>query len=382
MKPFEICGKEKCCGCQACLNICPKGCISMKTDADGALIPDINYDACIECGMCKKVCQGRDESREIEFRKPIACYAAARKNLQNYPRCASGGIGSLIMEHFMKEGTVFATRMDADMHAVVKSIENVKQIGDYSGSRYVLSNVGTAYKEIERKLSEGKVLFIGTPCQVAGLKKYLGSDDKNLITCDLLCHGCSPADYLDHEFKRLGVDKSKITNITFRGFERRENYWLVIWNNSQKIYKKPGRLNAYFKGFLEGYTLRSNCHSCKYTNTDRVGDVTLGDFIGLGENSAGLKKDSCTMVFVNSDKGAKLFQDIKNEMVFVERSINEAVSGGISLREPSYDTEKSKAFRAIYAEKGYEAAVKRIIDPEVRKEKIKRIVQKGKQIFH
>lgn len=381
MSITEICLSGDCTACQACVNICPKKCIKMKIDDEGNLMPTIEENNCVECKSCLRVCQGRTDAIDIKFFEPKYCYAASRIDLKEYKRCASGGIGSIIMEKFLDIGRVFATRIDNKCHAVVEELKSKNEISLFCGSRYVQSIVGNSFYLIKQALEDGDVLFIGTPCQIVGLKKFLGKDYQNLYTCDLLCHGTVSYQYLDDEIDRLHLNKKNITNITFRGYEKTEDFWFNIWDKETVLYKKYGRLNAYFKGFLEGYTLRKCCHHCNYTKSIRVGDITLGDFIGLGNNTAGLKKNLCTMILINNINGKKIFDLVKQDIVFVERIIDEAVAGGASLREPFKETEKSADFRMLYSKFGYEKAVEKIIIPEIRKEKITRIINKLRRII-
>ena len=234
----EICPREKCTGCAACYNVCPKNCIQMKENEYGEVQPFIAEKECIDCGSCRRVCPNVDE-KYISLLNPKAevCYAAARKELQKQPRVASGGIATFLMEKaFLAGWKVFGTALDQEMIIEVKELKSLDEMEMFQGSRYVQSNVGDSFKKIKEAVKQGRTLFIGTPCQVAGIRALCGKNAENLYTCDLVCHGVNPQSYLWEELKWKNKDKNNLTNITFRGVSSTEDYWLCLWKNGTKEY--------------------------------------------------------------------------------------------------------------------------------------------------
>jgi coenzyme F420-reducing hydrogenase beta subunit len=187
--------KKDCCGCAACMNVCPKQAITMKADQDGFIYPEVNNDSCIECGLCKKVCVF--QSIPVTANGPIATYAAINKNKEVLSSSASGGIfGALASMVLEKKGVIFGCAYNKDMEPEHICVDDLLDIKKIQGSKYVQSNINNTYTEAEKYLKEGRwVLFTGTPCQIAGLKSYLGKDYNHLITADIICHGVPNVDF-------------------------------------------------------------------------------------------------------------------------------------------------------------------------------------------
>ena len=180
--------KEDCCGCEACVQRCPKHCISLFRDNEGFLYPSVNESLCIGCGLCEKVCPILNP---LPKRKPLQVFAA--KNLNEEVRLASssGGVFTLLAEHTIRNnGVVFGARFNEKWEVAHGFTDTVEGIADFRSSKYVQSKINGTYQEAEQFLKAGrKVLFSGTPCQIAGLKRFLRKEYTNLITVDFLCHG-------------------------------------------------------------------------------------------------------------------------------------------------------------------------------------------------
>lgn len=359
-KLFPICDENLCTGCGACANACQVLCIQMTEDKYGELHPSVDQSKCIKCGACKRACPiYNDQYLTVINKKTQKCYAAVRNDLDKYIRCASGGIATLIMEQALKRGwRVYATKLDDALEVRIAECKIIEDIDRFRGSRYVQSSSGTIFKNIKDALRMGKVLFIGTPCQVAGLKRLCVNKMENLYTCDLICHGVSPYSYLQEELKRLNY--RSITDITFRGVNANEDHWLTLWSGSKKMYSKYRGRVPYEVGFYTGITLRNSCHTCRFTCTNRPGDLTLGDFLGLKSTSNIFKKNKVTLALQNSEKGRELLEFIKNDAFIEERPVDEAIAGGISLREPFPQTVDSMKFRELYIRYGYKKAILKI----------------------
>ena len=185
---IDILNKKDCCGCSACVQKCPKQCISLKEDNEGFLYPQVNQQECISCGICKKVCPIINPN---EKRTPLQIYAAINKNEEIRRQSSSGGIFTLLSEEILKEGgVVFGARFDENWEVKHDYTENVKGLVNFRGSKYVQSRIEDNYKKVETFLKQGrKVLFSGTPCQIAGLKRFLSKEYDNLLTVDFICHG-------------------------------------------------------------------------------------------------------------------------------------------------------------------------------------------------
>lgn len=185
---IHIIDKSKCCGCNACVQRCPKQCIAMQVDEEGFLYPVVDQSVCIDCGLCEKVCPVINLN---EPRQPLQVLAAKNRNEEQRLRSSSGGIFILLAEHIIKQGgVVFGARFDKNWEVEHAYAETLEELEPLMRSKYVQSRIGNTYKEAEQFLKQGRqVLFVGTPCLIAGLKKFLRKEYENLLAVDFICHG-------------------------------------------------------------------------------------------------------------------------------------------------------------------------------------------------
>jgi NAD-dependent dihydropyrimidine dehydrogenase PreA subunit len=295
--------EEDCCGCNACVQACPRKCIDMHEDHEGFFYPHIEQHICIDCGLCEKVCPVINQGQS---RQPLAVFAAKNPNEKVRLLSSSGGIFSLLSEYVLeKKGVVFGARFD-DKWQVVHDYTEIKEgLSAFRGSKYVQSYIGNSYWQVKQFLEQGRlVLFSGTPCQVVGLKKYLFKDYKNLLALDFICHGVpSPKVwqiYLDEKvaseskkktlFANHLCDKKNISHIFFRdkcsGWKKFSFALTLNLANACEM-KKQIRLtdniseNIYMKGFLNDLYLRPSCYNCPSKCGKSGSDITLGDFWGI-----------------------------------------------------------------------------------------------------
>ena len=192
---LHICKKNECTGCGLCVNKCPKSCISMHVDDKlGHIYPIINQSLCIDCGICYNICP---TNYPLEKHEPITAYAGWDKNIEEYKSSTSGGAASAISRYIIRKGgVVYGCAMLPGINVKHIRITKETEICKLKGSKYVQSNTYNVYNETLKDLKEGKdVLFIGTPCQTAAIKKIAEKHDKNLFTVDLICHGVPSLNY-------------------------------------------------------------------------------------------------------------------------------------------------------------------------------------------
>lgn len=203
---IELKDKKNCCGCASCVQRCPKHCISLIEDEEGFLYPKVDLETCIDCGLCEKVCPvlNKDEKRE-----PLAVYAANNKDEEIRKSSSSGGIFTLLAENIISRGgVVFGARFNEKWEVVHDFVEKTEDLTLFRGSKYVQSKIGDTYYKASLFLKEGRqVLFSGTPCQIAGLRKYLRKDYDNLLTIDFICHG-APSPGVFRTFLRDELQKA------------------------------------------------------------------------------------------------------------------------------------------------------------------------------
>ena len=377
---MEICKKEQCTGCGACLNICPESAVSMQLDELGKTYAVVNTEKCINCGMCINVCPANNMP---EVNQCINCYAIWSKNSEYSSKCASGGLSTGFAESVVKnDGVVYGVKFDEELNLVFDSTEN-HDFSVFMGSKYVQSDTRHIYSDVQKKLKDGRqVLFVGTPCQVGGLKNFLRKDYENLITVDLICHGTPPISYLKDHIK--GVTDEKITDISFRG---EKDFFLTLYNNEECVYSKRNHEDTYFTAFLEGLTYRDNCYTCKFARPERVADITIGDFWGLDKSTMTKKHNGrISLMIVNTQKGKVFFDTVKESFEFEERDINEALKHNGQLVAPSKMHEDRILFEEMYKKYGFEKAVntprikKKIRNFKMKKTLIYRVFRKIKSI--
>ncbi|MGX8833551.1 Coenzyme F420 hydrogenase/dehydrogenase, beta subunit C-terminal domain [Amedibacillus sp. YH-ame6] len=361
--------KLNCCGCGACMNICPKQAILMKPDEYGFIYPKIDEDICISCGLCKKVCGYQAEITTPEINKT---YVAVSNDSEILKTSASGGIfASLATEVIKKGGVAFGCSLEQEhnqlipKHIMINNLEGLKKL---QGSKYVQSYIGDTYKQAKKLLdTDLLVLFSGTPCQIDGLKHYLMKDYKNLITVDLVCHGVPNAqmfqDYIMILEKKL---KGKVINYKFR--DKSKGWGLnakIVYSKSNKELNKllSCEQSIYYNLFLKSYIYRENCYSCKYASSKRVGDLTIGDFWGIeNEHPQYLKhidiSKGVSCVIANNSHGAKILNDFCKNMELLPSEFEKAASANKQLNHPSNRSKKREIILNIYKNEGYKAVEK------------------------
>lgn len=323
--------EEKCTGCHACYSVCPVSCIAMREDEEGFLYPYVESKKCINCGRCGNVCPSL-KMTECEREAPESIYAA--KNLDNQVRrkSSSGGIFSLVAKYILKNGgVVFGASMSEDYKYVVHiMVESESELGKLRGSKYVQSKIGDCYFKAKQQLMAGRiVLFTGTPCQIAGLRSYLGKNYEKLYTQDVICHGVpSPKIWRNYVNRKEETFKSQVTNISFRYKEHGWNNNSLIFEflNGTKYIKKQSE-DPYMVGYLTNIYLRPSCYQCMYKNYERESDITLADFWGIEKIMPEMDDGIGTsLIMINTEKGKKLFQGIQSEIIYKETTVNPAIS--------------------------------------------------------
>lgn len=364
---MQICCYDNCTGCGACANLCPCGCIDMKADENGELHPSINEEKCVRCKRCVFNCP---VNNKLIFNSPIKVYASWRKDNTKMQDSASGGVGAAFAENWIKQdGVVFGTEFDDSFRAIVIGEETLKGINAFKGSKYVQSYTGESYKEVRKLLEqEKKVLYFGTPCQIAGLYAVVNRDMANLMTVEILCHGVSSNEYFQTQLRYIErkIHGKKYNNVTFRTNRWMMDFYFGLWDNDKVVFSQQAYENEYFRGFLTGLTLRESCYQCRYKNKERLGDILIGDFIGFGKHVPFDKPHARpSLILVMNNKGVDFVQSVQQELVIIERTIEEALIDGRSLREPFPRHKKQEEFRKIYREKGFINAIHESVGNEI-----------------
>ena len=343
---ISLCQENLCTGCWGCYDVCPKDAISMLPRSPmGDLHPVIDQKKCIECHLCEKVCPILNPP---DSGQPQQSFASWANNSQIHIKSASGGIGSVLAKHFLNQGgVVYGCTSDGVeiKHIRIADLEEYVRI---QGSKYVQSSIDKIYCLIKQDLmADRRVLFIGTPCQVAALRKYLKKDYERLLTVDLICHGVPSQHLFESHIRRIAGNKP-VTTVKFRS---EDGFCLNVLNGSQSIYKnyvwKDRYTDVYFTAFLKSYTFRESCYTCPYAKSERVSDITIGDFWGLDKDI--IKKydikDGISVILPITTKGNAIIEELNSEISLVARPVEEAVAGNSQLRHPSRKSFGCKMFR-------------------------------------
>ncbi len=312
--------QEDCTGCGACSNICPVHCIDMVKGNGGFLYPTAN-ETCIKCNKCRQVCPVYSHFTEKKPEVLQKAYAAVSQDYNVWKESSSGGAFSEICRAFGTCDTVIFGAEFQGLDVVHSYSIGAEQISKFRHSKYVQSEIGDTYKEAEEFLKQvKKVIFSGTPCQIAGLRSYLKRDYENLLCIDLICHGVGSPEIFRNMIQRdAKKHSSEVDAYTFRvkkiRFGNYEPYtsFIHLKNNKQMYIEK----DAYNRLFLNQLVLRKSCgENCKFRNSNRMGDLTIGDFKNKNRLLPERSKDfrNYSTIVVNSNKGLKLMELLKSRM--------------------------------------------------------------------
>lgn len=359
---------NKCYGCFACANACPKNCIELKQDEEGFFMPEVDRSVCINCGLCDKVCIiGKTGKDLIKHEKKPSCYYGFLKDDALRKRSASGGLAYALSADCIKNGgVVFGVvgKWFEDVHHV--KADSLEQLDEICGSKNIQSYVGNMYTEVREELRTGKkVVFTGTPCQIAALYSYLGSDYENLLTMDLVCHGVPSQKVL----KAYIAELEREANKKIVKFGRDETFQYlpvqyIAWYEDGSCDVLMPETSSYRKGFLSNLFQRKSCADCKFSRLPRMADITMGDVMfsvdkpteEIDSNNLGV-----SLAMVNSLKGMTALNNVKSEFKFYSMELDLAVKGN---RWTSHSIEKNvlrEEFFKTFNSEGF-VATERIIE--------------------
>ena len=351
-----LCDIKHCTGCSACMAACQRQAISMKADCEGFLFPETDPEACTGCGLCEKACPqlARSEGNRHGGQPDAAVGqtdAAASQTLENSGRPAvfaawsktdsvrckssSGGLFFTLAQKIISDGgVVFGAVLSEDGRRVFHSFaESLDAARPMMGSKYVQSDLGDSFRKAADFLKAGrKVLFTGTPCQIAGLYGFLGKRPaENLYTVDLVCHGVPSSAFLQFYLDNSAVQASlkKSGALSFRD----PSTWPHCFT---------GPMKDYVSLYLSGRFMRESCYSCSYASVSRVSDITIGDFWGIGD-SVPFEEDTskgCSLVLVNTSKGSGLIESVRGSLFLEERGIEEALVRNTQLQSATIRNSK------------------------------------------
>ena len=356
---IEIRHNGDCCGCEACVQVCPKNCIDFSSDAQGFLYPEVNKESCIDCGLCEKVCPVINKTNQSK-NNPSTLYAVKSHDDAVRKQSSSGGFFSLLADYVLtKGGVVYGAAFDDAFNVYHSRVDDISDLHKLRGSKYVQSRIGKTFRECKDDLKAGKlVLFTGTPCQISALGHFLHKDYDNLIKVEVVCHGVpSPMVYQQYLKETIikDVEDRTITKVNFRTKlgSWKKYFFTVEYNDRGEIceYKECVTDSLYMKGFLSDLYIRPSCFECPAKNFTSGADFTIADFWGQEYTFPEFDDDKgVSAVFVNTDKAQTVFSQIN--AVVVEKLFADFIKYNPSLVKSPVKTYSYGKFWKLYTQTG------------------------------
>lgn len=381
-EPFDIdkpenkgkyhCEDTRCTGCSACASVCEFGAIEMRENEEGFKYPIRNTELCTDCGKCHKVCQVYN--RKVENDLFVQKYYAVKNTSEIRQNSSSGGVFTAVSNIVLDDGGVIVAANMGEDFVVSHTVALDRYHRDkMRNTYYVQSELGDIFREVKQLAGTGRmVLFVGTPCQVEGLKLCFGEKPENLILCDLICHGV-PSPNVFAEFIKFLRAKGRLEKFRFRDKKCGWSGYTVTAEINGKLVKNKLWLQSFNNLFSHNVINRSSCSSCMFTNYNRPGDITIGDFWGIERVKPEIRdKLGISLVMTNSEMGEKVFSKIKDIEV---HKVNKAETVQNSLLKPSpVSPVRNNAFRILISG-GYEQLARKYGEWNIRGF-IKNIVRK------
>lgn len=335
-----LASKDTCTGCSACMSICPHSAITMEKDGEGYLNPLIHMDKCVECHLCEKTCPILVEKKNNNTSSPkVYAYWSNKDRTLSSSGGAFSGFARIILQ---ARGIVYGAWLSPNFKLQHRSISTVKELDKLRGSKYVQSDLADSFSSIKKELREGtKVLFCGTPCEVAGLKAYLKRPYDNLWTLDLVCHGTPSIEVFKQYINKLETRRN-IKGINGFEFRERKSWSLAPTFSQHKFAKIYGRDALYQEAFNKGAIFRKSCYSCPFAKIPRQGDCTIADFWGIGRHGWKFNhstRQGVSLILANNQHGQELV-NLLEDCFLEERPLEEATIENYNLTKHSKDYPK------------------------------------------
>ena len=346
----RLCDKLICTGCASCYSICPKNAITMTAGTDGFLYPSVNPDKCIGCLACEKACPVINPSNpknNSDRPKTFACWNLDKQARWN--SSSGGAFSALAKTVYEQGGCVVGAAYDSEMYVRHLLTDSEEDLTKLRGSKYVQSDIGDTFRQVKERLTKGTtVLFVGTPCQIAGLRAFLKKDYPNLYCCDFICHG-TPSPLLFKKYVQW-IENSKNISVSDFNFRHKKSGWYDALRAANGNSYMKGKYDAYFLGFNRNLTLRESCYQCPAIGLPRKGDLTIADFWGIGMmykfDESNEIHNGVSLVMINNDKGEALFEMAKGKLNWRKGSFDEALNRNKPMIKPSQRPRSRDSFYA------------------------------------
>ena len=351
----ELCDRRDCTGCMACLQACRQDAIHSEWSEEGFSYPSIDTDKCVGCQACMKACPVISLEPPYHYNNESRCYSAYQKDEEIRNGSSSGGVFYTLAKYIISQGgVVYGAGWTENLHLKHLKAEKVSDIQKLMRSKYVQSDTSEALKEVKQLLDNGrKVLFCGTPCQIAAMRSFLrGKNYDGLYLADVVCQGVpSPVLFRKYIDEVEAMYHTPVIDVTFRSkkYGWRCGLLLLLLCADGRTIEIRYKKNTFYRAFLKNYMMRESCYHCqfKYPQKGCFSDITLADFWRIG-SKVPFKCDSyesgVSAVLTNTEKGERLFDAIKHQVVWEERTFNEfSTNGGLRVAVKPKDNEKAIA---------------------------------------
>lgn len=347
---INLVNKADCSGCGACVCACPKKCLLMKSDSEGFYYPHIDDKSCIDCGKCLSVCAVKSKPKINSYGRRV--FIVQHKNDKIRRESTSGGAFTAIAEYIIKNGgIVFGAGMNENFRVCHMPAYNLEQLALFRNSKYSQSDLGDTFLKIKNYLAEGKkILFSGTPCQVAGLKKFLHGDDENLVTVDVVCRGIpSPLvfeKYIDYQKKRLGEFDKVLFRDKYSGYTHTA---MSVYRDNVCLYHNGLEYDPMLKLFYQGMICRPVCSNCRFKEIERCSDFTLWDCFSAAEiNSDFDDNKGTTFVMLHSQNAETIFEKIRDNIRACEAETEKVCNNTAEmLKSISHNPKRQEFFKDV-----------------------------------
>lgn len=362
---------NNCCACRTCEQICGVKAITLKRDKDGYEQVCVDETACVECGLCEKVCPILNIRKPENKMPDLFCGAAYAKNDAQKEVGSSGGLFGIFARHIIKQGgVVYGAAFDNELQLKTKRATTYDELVPLCKSKYLLCNTGDSFKEIKEDLKTGvTVLYCSTPCQIAGLQAFLRKEYENLICVEFACHGVGNQEQFDKSIDFLEHQKNAtITHFEFRHKTKNaasSHYYQYEGLKNGRAYKKSGlyMFVPYYNAYCKQWVSREICYRCPYATEERNADITIGDFHTIAKFLPMIDRFKGVSMFVcNTEKGRSVFSSI-NEQIDVFpmkwgdiKDENRFSKGGLVPKE-------REELLTLIREKGFDKAAKVMLNP-------------------
>lgn len=368
----QLCKPTSCYGCGACIAACSRNAISFNYDKYGFLYPTIDKHSCIDCKLCEKKCPVLNK---VDIKFPIATYACHASNNSERIKSSSGAIATLLAKQTIQEGGIVygvAASFNKIQELQLRHIRctTIEEIEKLRGSKYIQSDITHIFVQLKEDIRKRrKVLFIGTPCQVAGIKSVFGKYE-NLYLIDLVCHG-TPSTKMLCETLPKNIDVTKETIMEFRVNTK---YHFTLRNGIRTIYERPLHKDYFLKAFFTGVLFRPSCFKCAYARKERISDMTVGDFWGYRGNAIKNHDKGVSLVLINTIKGKEIYDKIRKCIIQEKRPLQEVVESNAQLRYPFHRTIRERIFKHLYPYFGFSISLWMAMPDRLLGTKIKHLI--------